>query len=245
MVRNSWTREQLIEVLKLYCRTPFGRLHSRNPEIVALAAQIGRTPGAVALKAVNFASLDPTIDRKGMANASALDREVWTEFFANLDQYIDAPKEEVPNKGFDEAAQEAYIASLPEGLDIPRLSKVRMNQGFFREMVLASYDGRCAITGISEPELLTASHIMPWSEVPSARTNPRNGICLNALHDRAFDRGFITFGESLNVIYSPRLSNDDRVRIQSLGGDRLNLPSRFLPDREFLDYHRSKKFKTS
>jgi len=180
-----------------------------------------------------------------MANASALDREVWTEFFANLDQYIDAPKEEVPNKGFDEAAQEAYIASLPEGLDIPRLSKVRMNQGFFREMVLASYDGRCAITGISEPELLTASHIMPWSEVPSARTNPRNGICLNALHDRAFDRGFITFGESLNVIYSPRLSNDDRVRIQSLGGDRLNLPSRFLPDREFLDYHRSKKFKTS
>ncbi len=245
MAVNKWTREQLIEVLRLYCRTPFGRLHSRNPDIVKLADQIGRTPSAIALKAVNFASLDPTIDRKGMANASALDREIWQEFFDNLDQFIEPPKDDTPNKGFDESAQEAYIASLPEGLDVPRLSKIRINQGFFREMVLASYDGHCAVTGISEPELLTASHIMPWSEVSAARINPRYGICLNALHDRAFDRGFITFGEDLQVLYSPRLSDENRGKFRALGGERLKLPSRFVPDPEFLQYHRSKKFKAA
>jgi len=244
-VRIPWTREQLIEVLKLYCRTPFGRLHSRNPDIIKLAVEIGRTPSAVALKAVNFASLDPTIDRRGMSNASALDRVVWTEFFENLDRYLDQPEQITPNKGFDEVAQEEYIASLPEGIDAPRLSKIRINQGFFREMVLASYDCKCAVSGIAETELLTASHIVPWSVDRAARTNPRNGICLNALHDRAFDRGFISFNDDLKLIYSPRLSGDVRKKIETLGGDRLNLPNRFRPDPQFLNYHRTKLFKAA
>ncbi len=244
-MRIPWTREQLIEVLKLYCRTPFGRLHSRNPDIIKLAAEIGRTPSAIALKAVNFASLDPTIDRKGMSNASALDRAVWDEFFTNLDQFLEQPEQVSPNKGFDEAAQDEYIASLPEGIDAPGLSKIRINQGFFREMVLASYDCKCAVSGIAETELLTTSHIVPWSVDPKTRTNPRNGICLNALHDRAFDRGFVSFDDDLSVIYSPRLPLGIRSKIHTLGGDRLNLPNRFLPDPQFLNYHRTKVFKAA
>jgi len=53
-----WTREQLIATLDLYCRTPFGRLHRINPDVVTLAEAIGRTPSAVAMKLVNFASFD-------------------------------------------------------------------------------------------------------------------------------------------------------------------------------------------
>jgi hypothetical protein len=55
---NDWTRDQLLIALRLYIRLPFGRLHGKNPEIVHVARAIGRTSGALAMKACNFASLD-------------------------------------------------------------------------------------------------------------------------------------------------------------------------------------------
>jgi len=70
-VRNDrWTREQLKLAFHLYCQLPFGKLHSRNAEIVELAQLIGRTPGAVAMKLVNFASLDPAITSTGRAGGA-------------------------------------------------------------------------------------------------------------------------------------------------------------------------------
>ena len=58
---NNWTREQLLVAFNLYCQLPFGKLHSRNPDIIRLAEMIGRNPGALAMKLVNIASLDPVI----------------------------------------------------------------------------------------------------------------------------------------------------------------------------------------
>lgn len=57
---NDWQEDELLLTLHLYCRTPFGKLHKTNPDIIQLANTIGRSPSAVALKAVNFASLDPS-----------------------------------------------------------------------------------------------------------------------------------------------------------------------------------------
>jgi hypothetical protein len=44
---GRWTKEQLKLAFHLYCQLPFGRLHSRNQEIIKLASLIGRTPSAV------------------------------------------------------------------------------------------------------------------------------------------------------------------------------------------------------
>ena len=85
-VRRPWTRDELILAINFYCKTTFGRMHSRNPEIIGLARRLGRTPGAVSYKLANFSSLDPTLDRKGAANVSRLDREVWDEFFTDWDR---------------------------------------------------------------------------------------------------------------------------------------------------------------
>jgi putative restriction endonuclease len=70
---NRWNRDELKLAFHLYCQLPFGRLHHRNPEIIELAGRIGRTPSALAMKLVNFASLDPVITasgRKGLSGAS-------------------------------------------------------------------------------------------------------------------------------------------------------------------------------
>lgn len=78
--KGNWTSEQLKLAFNFYCQTPFGKLHSKNPQIMELAGLIGRTPSALAMKLVNFVSLDPSITqtgRKGLSGASALDRKIW------------------------------------------------------------------------------------------------------------------------------------------------------------------------
>ena len=75
---DLWTRDQLLLALRLYMRLPFGKLHRLNPEIIELAAQIGRTPDALSMKACNFATLDPALQARGirgLSNLSNADRE--------------------------------------------------------------------------------------------------------------------------------------------------------------------------
>jgi predicted restriction endonuclease len=120
-------------------------------------------------------------------------------------------------------------------------------QSFFRDAVLVSYGNRCALSDIAVPDLLNASHIVPWKASVERRADPRNGIALNALYDRAFDRGLITFDESLRVVLSRRLGNGGapglyREALLSLHGRRLRLPSRFAPDPDAIAYHREHVF---
>ena len=75
--------------------------------------------------------------------------------------------------------------------------KTRVNQNVFRQIVVANYSGKCAISGIDMPELLFASHIIPWSKNEEERLNPENGICLSALYDKAFDKGLIAVNENI------------------------------------------------
>jgi putative restriction endonuclease len=68
--RKAWTRDELLIAINLYCKTPFGRIHVRNPEIIELAKLLGRTPGSVSYKLANFANIDPTLERKGASHVS-------------------------------------------------------------------------------------------------------------------------------------------------------------------------------
>lgn len=137
---------------------------------------------------------------------------------------------------------------LKEGLEIERNVKVRVNQSFFRSVILSSYDFKCCLTGIDIPELLIASHIVPWSKDKDNRLNPQNGLCLNNLHDKAFDKGLITFDTSFKVVLSSQIKNNNNNAIkqyfQNLEGKTLMLPKRFIPDVKFLEYHNKNVFQS-
>ncbi|MBQ1289786.1 MAG: HNH endonuclease [Lachnospiraceae bacterium] len=130
---------------------------------------------------------------------------------------------------------------LPEGNDRFVEAKARVNQAFFREAVLSSYGNRCCITGISEVPLLVASHIKPWkdSDTKTERTNPSNGLCLNALHDKAFDRGLITVLPDLSIRVSSKLTGQDSgtLWLRQCNKTSIEKPRRFMPGKEFLEYH--------
>ena len=256
MAQDRWTRMQQLIALRLYMRMPFGRLHSKNPEIVELAEWIDRTPSAVAMKACNFASLDPTFretNRTGLTKVSKADEELWNEFktypervalemeaaFAQLDPTTAAA---------EEAAITPPIGEPPAGeTETMRLVRTRRVQSFFRAAVLTSYESRCSLSGLAIPELLVASHIIPWSQNVERRADPTNGLCLNALFDRAFDRGLISFDDNLKVLISSRLRDvtttaNLRCSLDEIAGEELRLPERFQPDAAAMAFHRSTVF---
>jgi len=142
------------------------------------------------------------------------------------------------------ADPDRLIAAPAGPTETERLIRARRVQSFFRAAVLTSYHHRCAISGLAVPELLNASHIIPWSVDVGRRADPGNGICLNALYDRAFDRGLITLDEDLRVLVSDRLRRDDpwplhRAVLVGIEGQRLQIPDRFAPDPAALAYHRA------
>lgn len=205
---DEWTRDQLLIALRFYIRLPFGRLYGTNPEIVQAARAIGRTSDALAMKAVNFASLDPEQRARGiraLGNTSKADRALWAEYRENAEAISSAAEEASARIGEQPLpAPEVEFAGWTGPTDRVQMVRVRRVQGLFRAAVLISYENRCALTGLALPELLNASHITPWSQSVARRAHPTNGICLNTLLDRAFDRGLFTFDDSLRVIVSER-----------------------------------------
>lgn len=249
--RRNWSREELILAFNLYCKTSFGRIHTSNPEVISLAELLKRSPSSVAWKLANFASLDTSIEQKGASHASKRDAEIYEEFchnWENLSFEGNILLAKYTGKKVEEIAGIHTIPLPKEGKERRTVVKVRVNQNFFRETILAAYDYKCCITGLSIPELLIASHIIPWSVDQQNRVNPRNGLCLNALHDKAFDKGLLTITTDFKVKLSLAikiLPDDSSYKdfLQKFDNKLIRLPTRFSPNPSFLARHNREFFK--
>lgn len=276
--RKPWTRPELLILMNLYAKIPFGQFDQSNPVLMDIAVRMKRTPGSVAMKLSNLASLDPVLQArgvKGLSGASALDRAVWEDFHLEPDAHAveseellvalmkvaDAVIDVVPERG---------IRSIPcEGrTETAAQVKVRRGQDYFRQVVLNGYGGRCAVTGLAVRELLVASHIVPWARYPGSdqrfddrllrmvppeihghRLDVRNGIALNALHDKAFDQGFITFDAKLRMVCCKELRGRFKEpevarNFKAYEGKSLIVPEGFEgPNLEYLEWHREWEFR--
>lgn len=245
--QTLWTKEQLILAIHLYSKLPFGKLDKNTPEVKELASLIGRSNNAVALKLVNFASIDPKLQArgiKGMKNAGELTEQVFRVFYNNWDDYFFESEKILAQKKHTtvEKLNDIEISDLPKsGKEREALVKVRVNQKLFRTLLDANYNYKCCITGIDNSELLIASHIVPWSKDEKNRLNPANGLLLNTLHDRAFERGLITITTDYKLKVSSILLKNKIESITRNFSDLNNrpilLPKKFKPDIEFLKKH--------
>jgi putative restriction endonuclease len=135
--------------------------------------------------------------------------------------------------------------STKEGKEVLRQTKARVNQDFFRDMILLDYGAQCCVTGLNVPGVLRASHIVAWKDDKPNRLNPANGLCLSATYDAAFDRHLISFDEDYRMIFSPQLkeyyTNEAfKTQFRAFEGKRISLPKRYCPDQAFLEKNRQK-----
>lgn len=249
-----WTEAETKRALYLYFQIPFGQIHSQNPEIIDLAKQFDRTPSSIAMKLANFASLDSKITetgRKGLAGATALDRRIWAEFNQDWTRLI-LDAEDIGSTDFrpDNIVKDSSVHFSHEpyvGQSVATATvEQRIGQNFFRRAVLANYNERCCVTGMSDPRLLNASHIVPWSVDEKNRHNPTNGLCLSATFDRAFDRGLMSVDIAGRARFSAHLleSSSAETRDFFLAYDQkvLSEGARFDPNPNFLQWHRENLF---
>jgi putative restriction endonuclease len=243
---TNWSRDELIVAFNIYCKIPFAKINSNNNAVKELAILVNRSPSAVALKLANFARLDPSLQKRhisGMSHGSKAEIEIWKEFNDNWEELayqselILAKLKNVPV----EKSSLINTTDLPrEGKERESIVRIRVNQSFFRQMVLTSYDHRCCITGMAVPGLLVASHIIPWAADKRNRMNPCNGLCLNALHDSAFDQGLITITAEYRLKLSSCLKvvdDNNLLFFIAFEGKKILLPQRFLPSAEAVAYH--------
>lgn len=258
---SRWSWEEQYLTMNLYCRTPFGKQHRSNPEVIRLAQALNRSPSSIAMKLSNYSALDPKEAARGvrgLANFSQADKTTWEEFERNWlvasarseelwSLYVGDENENPDGDPFPDTVGEGP-AEFEGVTEVERLTKVRLAQRFFRRAILCSYGSRCCISGLSVPDLLTASHILPWAKYPDHRVSPRNGLCLSKLHDAAFDRGLITFDDDFRLVISRLLSEhlpDDALQENffRLEGKVIDLPSKLLPSKDFMTIHRTQLFR--
>lgn len=249
MTRRNWTREELLLALNLYLKLPFGKMHYSTPEVIHLAIIIDRTPSSIAMRLVNFASVDPYHQKRGVGGLPGGKKQVepiWEEFIGNKDDLLFESERILAEREFNSI--EKKYADVLIGIEHLvgeskiREVKVRINQNVFRQIVLANYSSKCAISGIDIPELLVASHIIPWSKNEKERLNPENGICFSSMYDKAFDKGLIGLNTSYLVIISNKLKKNIGKQyylqyFSHLENKPIVLPPKYYPKKDFIEFH--------
>ena len=246
---KRWERTETLAAFNLYCKIPFSKVNKDNKEIIALAKKLDRTPSSLSMKMSNLAWHDPN-NESSLRRGSALDEKIWDAFFANPETIMCESEEA---RAYFDGKETGEIAVAEDEIKIPELEErrrvvcARANQDFFRRSVLSSYDEKCCITGLAAVELLNASHIIPWRENRN-RLDPRNGLCLNALHDRAFDRGLLTILPDGEIVISKYLQKQaskcgESEFVADYAGKKIRMPYRFKPKKEFLEFHNQNIYK--
>lgn len=233
----------------------FEHLLSATPEAITMASARHKTVICVSALANRFEvqiesaspSLQPELTRNfplsANGNASFV---VSTEAaLATLLRRIAGLARALPNAAVNAYTQAVSdeIAALPatlQGTEVERLVRQRVGQQKFREAMLDYWGSACALTGISLPAVLRASHAKPWAECASdaERLDVFNGFLLSANLDALFDKFLISFDGVGKILISDTLTAADVAALGLTSEQKLRW---LAPAHEkYLEYHRSR-----
>ena len=95
------------------------------------------------------------------------------------------------------------------------ITKQRVGQGLFKDLLINKYHGKCALCGIQTEQMLIGSHIKSWKDSSDAeKLDENNGLLLCAHHDALFDKHLISFKDNGDLIVSTTLNASERAELQ-------------------------------
>lgn len=249
---NEWTKEETIVAFNVYCKIPFKNSNKNNSIIIKYAKILGRTPSALSMKIGNLGRLDPNLRAKGivgLGHGSKLEEIVWNEFAENPEKFAYESEmliAKFQNKKIEETC-EIDFTSFSQETERIAVVRQRVNQSFFRNVILSSYNFCCCISGVKIQSVLEACHIIDWAKDEKQRLNPTNGLCLNSFFHKSYDENLIAITPDYEVKISKKLlesieNENFKTYLKEIHNSKIKLPDRFLPNKEFLDAH-YKEFK--
>ena len=175
---------------------------------------------------------------KGLTNTSTLDQQIWEEFSKNWDD-LAFKSENILN--FYKIEHNIDFTDFQLEKDREAIVKQRVNQSFFRQMVLSSYENKCCISNLSVTSLLEAAHILSYAEEIALRTNPHNGLCMSVLYHKAYDAGVFSISPDFEFIVSKKFEKEKENDLEfsrlflDHNKQKISLPHRFIPNRDYLE----------
>lgn len=226
---DDFTEEEVLMVVKAYLVD--GLSHRKIQwEILGLPAP-DRGGGYIAMDILHYFDIDGK--KKEILKDKNIDELIqsstgkFKESLIKLKAYI-----------CEEVKAEKIIKGLNtekiDNTEITVTTKQRVGQNKLRDYILEIYNYQCALCEINKDDLLICSHIIPWKIDEENRLNPRNAICLCALHDKLFDKGYFSLNENYEIIFTSK--TDDMIK--SLLKDlKFREPSQHSPDIDLLKKH--------
>ena len=176
---------------------------------------------------------------------------IGTEFQALASHALTVATDEKARAGVDAEEMRAWEDHLVDEINtdgkLPETERralimARRGQGIFRQR-LAKIEKCCRVTGVNRPSHLIASHAKPWRDSGhEERLNGENGLLLTPTIDHLFDRGFISFEDSGDLLVSPVAHTESLNRMGVQTSHLVNVGSFSSGQKHFLDFHRSNVF---
>ncbi|EMA25389.1 HNH endonuclease [Haloarcula amylolytica] len=245
MPGKQWDRDEYLVTLDLYLNQDDYLEDSSDETVQKIAALIGRSPGAVAMRLGNYRALDPS-GTKGLTNYNEACYEIWKEFYGNENELAWEAKRarERLEGGHDEPDRTGGDVNDGSQGEIETGEKIstttsRIGQSDFRATTRDRYGDECVLCNISEVGLLQAGHILDWSDDEVYRGNPANGLLLCYNHHRAFDLNLFTLTGDGELVVNPDFEPDDEFMKRTLldrEGEKISLPQE-PSSAEFLEKH--------
>lgn len=252
---EKWNYWEVLVAFYLYWQIPYSQINNKNPLIKEYADLLNRSYGSLKAKLWNLGSHDPEIIEAGQSslkNTGSIEKKIWASYFEKPEYTLWQAKKVIDHlkisQNCNSIEYENIFSEIPVGEEKLSYEFRRVNQDYFRKTVLIAYGFKCAITKLNIYSILEACHIIPWSQDKQNRLDPRNGICLNPLHHKAFDQGLITFDDQYRLILSSQLKDYlEQQIVQELfvrfENTPLDIPKKFRPTKEILEYHQDVVFK--
>lgn len=163
------------------------------------------------------------LPEKAQAKASSLFKRLLTEArFKHFEKEL--------------GAVEKALESMGSSTEIVKSVIQRVGQAWLRQQLLSIHKNTCQISGVTQPDLLVCSHIIPWSIDKANRLNPNNALLLAFDYDFLFDKGYISFDNDGKILISERLEGDYGIKRE------LQLHEISEETKKFLTYHRNNIF---
>ncbi|HCE2310192.1 TPA: HNH endonuclease [Vibrio parahaemolyticus] len=122
---------------------------------------------------------------------------------------------------------------------VEQVIKSRKGQGIFRSRV-EKIEPRCRVTGVDDRRHLVASHIKPWRDSTNEeRLDGNNGLMLAPHIDHLFDKGFISFTDKGDILFSSAI---DEGVLRNWGVGAENVGSFNPSQSSYLQFHRDNIF---
>ena len=250
---KTWTKEEIMIIFNLYCKLSFKESTRDNNMIDEYAKLLKRSSDSLIIKMSDLGKIDPELKKYSNITGiygEKLDRDVWSDFLNNPMQFVyNSAKLIARAAGRNLSDLDDMNKDLPKGCNPKDSIRHKIGFLFFRKVVLSSYNNTCCISGVKDPLLVEACHIAEWDDDENKIVDPRNGLCLNYLMHKAYDRKFVSVSPDYKIKISERMimsamREDFRTYLKSINDRHIFLPDRFRPSRDLLAMHYEEFLKT-